>query len=261
MRSSGSPILDLRRPQDLSEQAQRRLLDTLRRYDEDHQRTRADNTAPAARTAGYELAWKLQSAAPEAVDLSSGTQQTQNLDGLDNPRSSAFGRQCLMPRRLVERGVRFVQIYSGGAHNDDNWDAHSDQEANHNLHAGETDKPIAGLIEDLRQRSLLNDTLIVRGGEFGRQPTGSAQGSGRDHNSYGFTLWMAGGGIRGSTSVGTTDELGSSAVDNVLHVKHLHATILTLLGLSPEKLTCYFSGLANSLVGAEGAQPIRAIMV
>lgn len=261
MRSTGSPILDLKRPQDLSERAQRRLLDTLRRYNEDHLRTRADNTALAARIASYELAWKMQSAAPEAVDLSSETQQTQNLYGLDNPRSSAFGRQCLMARRLVERGVRFVQIYSGGAHNDDNWDAHSDMEANHNLHAGETDKPIAGLIEDLRQRGLLKDTLIVWGGEFGRQPTAEyAKGSGRDHNSYGFTIWMAGGGIRGGTSVGTTDELGSSAVDDVLHVRHMHATILTLLGLSPEKLTYYFSGLDNSLVGVEGAQPIWDII-
>jgi hypothetical protein len=172
-----------------------------------------------------------------------------------------LGQNLLLARRMVERGVRFVQIYSGGAHNDDNWDAHTDMEANHNLHAGETDKPIAGLIKDLKDRGLLKDTLIVWGGEFGRQPTAEyATGSGRDHNSYGFTTWMAGGGIRGGTTVGTTDEIGSRAVDDVFHVKHMHATVLHQLGLDPAKLTYFFGGLDNSLVGVEGAQPIWKIM-
>ena len=154
-----------------------------------------------------------------------------------------------------------MQIYSGGAHNDDNWDAHTDMEANHNLHAGETDKPIAGLIKDLKERGLLKDTLIVWGGEFGRQPTAEyATGSGRDHNSYGFTTWMAGGGIKGGTTVGTTDEIGSRAVDDVFHVKHMHATVLHQLGLDPAKLTYFFGGLDNSLVGVEGAQPIWKMM-
>jgi uncharacterized protein (DUF1501 family) len=162
---------------------------------------------------------------------------------------------------MVERGVRFVQIYSGGAHNDDNWDAHTDMEANHNLHAGETDRPIAGLIKDLKERGLLKDTLIVWGGEFGRQPTAEyATGSGRDHNSYGFTTWMAGGGIKGGTTVGTTDEIGSRAVDDVFHVKHMHATVLQQLGLDSSKLTYFFGGLDNALVGVEGAQPIWKII-
>ncbi|MFN9823216.1 MAG: DUF1501 domain-containing protein [Planctomyces sp.] len=261
MRSGGSPILDLQPPQEFAGQPQRRMLDTLRQLNEQHLQTRADNSSLAARIASYELAWRMQSSAPEAVDLSQETHTTQQLYGLDNPRSEKFGRQCLLARRLVERGVRFVQIYSGGAHNDDNWDAHTDMEANHNLHAAETDRPMAALIQDLQERGLLQDTLIVWGGEFGRQPTAEyAKGSGRDHNSYGFTVWMAGGGIKGGVSYGGTDELGSRAVDRECHVKHMHATILTLLGLSPEKLTYYFSGLDNSLVGVEGAQPLWDIM-
>jgi hypothetical protein len=261
MRSSGSPILDLQPPQEFAGQPQRRMLDTLRQLNQQHLQTRSDNSSLAARIASYELAWRMQSSAPEAVDLSQETQGTQQLYGLDNPRSEKFGRQCLLARRLVERGVRFIQIYSGGAHNDDNWDAHTDMEANHNLHAAETDRPMAALIHDLHERGLLQDTLIVWGGEFGRQPTAEyAKGSGRDHNSYGFTVWMAGGGIKGGVSYGGTDELGSRAVDRECHVKHMHATILTLLGLHPEKLTYYFSGLENSLVGVEGAQPLWDIM-
>lgn len=261
MRSQGNPILDLKPPKAIAGSAQRRLLDTLREYNEEHLVSRQDNTNLSARIASYELAYRMQSRAPEAVDLGEETLATQEMYGLHNPRTEKFGRQCLLARRLVERGVRFIQIYSGGAHNDDNWDAHTDMEANHTLHAGETDQPIAALIQDLKVRGLLQETLIVWGGEFGRQPTAEyAKGSGRDHNSYGFTTWMAGGGIRGGTSVGSTDELGSQAMDRVFQVKHLHATILTLLGLNPEQLTYFFGGLDNSLVGVEGAQPIRDVM-
>lgn len=261
MRSSGTPILDLKRPDDLSDSAQRRILNTLRDYNQQHQATRADNSNLAARIASYELAYRMQSEAPEAVDISQETADTQSMYGLNDAKTAAFGRQCLLARRLVERGVRFVQIYSGGAHNDDNWDAHTDMESNHNLHAGETDLPIAGLLKDLKQRSLLDDTLIVWGGEFGRQPTAEyARGSGRDHNSYGFTMWMAGGGIKGGTSIGTTDELGSAAVEDAFHVKHLHATILHQLGFHPESLSYFFGGLDNKLVGVEGAEPIWKII-
>ncbi len=261
MRSSGTPILDLRRPQDLTDAAQRRILNTLRDYNEQHLATRVDNSSLAARIASYELAYRMQSEAPEAVDISQETQFTQNLYGLNGSETSVFGRQCLLARRLVERGVRFVQLYSGGAHNDDNWDAHAGMEQNHNLHAGETDLPIAGLLQDLKQRSLLDETLVVWGGEFGRQPTAEyAKGSGRDHNSYGFTVWMAGGGIKGGTSIGTTDELGSAAVDDVLHVRHMHATILHQMGLDPNNLSYFFGGLDNRLVGVEGAQPIWKII-
>ena len=257
MRSTGTPILDLSRPANLTDSAQRRILDTLRSYNEQHLASRPDNSSLAARIASYELAYRMQSAAPEAVDVSHETEGTQHLYGLNDPKTSTFGRQCLLARRLVERGVRFVQIYSGGAHNDDNWDAHSDMERNHNLHAGETDLPIAGLIKDLKQRSLLDETLIIWGGEFGRQPTAEyAKGSGRDHNSYGFTVWMAGGGIKGGMSIGTTDELGSAAVDDVLHVRHMHATVLHQMGINPNNLSYFFGGLDNRLVGVEGAEPI-----
>jgi uncharacterized protein (DUF1501 family) len=161
----------------------------------------------------------------------------------------------------VERGVRFIQIYSGGAHNDDNWDAHSDIIKNHSKHAGNTDKPIAGLLKDLKRRGLLDSTLVVWGGEFGRQPTAEySEGSGRDHNAYGFTMWVAGGGIKGGTSVGVTDELGSAAVEDRFHVKNLHATVLQQLGLDPNKLTYFYNGLNQKLVGVEGAEPIRQLI-
>lgn len=261
MRSQGDPILDLSPPPELAGGGQRRLLDTLREYNQEHESIRSDNSNLAARIASYELAYRMQSEAPEAVDLSQETQATQELYGLNDPKCSTVGRQCLLARRLVERGVRMVQIYSGGAHNDDNWDAHGDLETNHNLHAGETDKPLAALLKDLKQRDMLKDTLIVWGGEFGRQPTAEyAQGSGRDHNSYGFTMWMAGGGIKGGVSVGTTDEIGSRAVDDTFHVKHLHATILNQMGLDPNKLSYFFGGLDNRLVGVEGAQPIWKVI-
>ena len=261
MRSKGDPILNLSPPEGMSQPVQRELLDTLRRYNEEHQQPRTDNTDLAARIASYELAYKMQSTAPEAVDLSQETEATRALYGLDDKKTAIFGRQCLLARRMVERGVRFVQIYSGGNHNDANWDAHGDLQFNHDMHAGETDKPIAGLIQDLKSRGLLDQTLIVWGGEFGRQPTAEyAKGTGRDHNAYGFTMWMAGGGIQGGVSVGKTDEIGSKAVEDRLHVKHLHATILHQLGLDPNRLSYFYGGLDQKLVGVEGAKPIEKII-
>ena len=260
-RAQGAPILDLDRPADMTEAAQRRLLDTLRSYNEEHLAGHGGNQALASRISSYELAFKMQSTAPEATDLADEPQAIRDLYGLDDKKTGVVARQCILARRLVERGVRFVQIYSGGAHNDDNWDAHGDLLANHNLHAGETDKPIAGLLADLRQRGLLDSTLIVWGGEFGRQPTAEYEkGTGRDHNAYGFTMWMAGGGVKGGISVGKTDEIGSAAVEKPFHVKHLHATILHQLGLDPDRLTYFYSGLDQKLVGVEGAEPIREVM-
>jgi hypothetical protein len=245
----------------MSDAAQRRLLDGLREFNTAHELPRGGNSELAARIASYELAYKMQSTAPEAVDLAQETEETKKLYGLDNPTSEYFGRQCLMARRLVERGVRFVQVYSGGNHNDANWDAHGDLVFNHQLHADETDRPIAGLIEDLKRRGLLDQTLIVWGGEFGRQPTAEyAEGTGRDHNAYGFTMWMAGGGIKGGISYGQTDELGSAAVENKLHVKRLHATVLHLLGLDPNRLTYFYGGLDQKLVGVEGAEPVSELL-
>ncbi|MBA3314145.1 MAG: DUF1501 domain-containing protein [Planctomycetota bacterium] len=261
MRSQGSPILDLERPASLSQDAQRTLLDSLAAYNQVHLADRADNSELAARIASYELAYKMQQHAPEAVDISGETQETQNLYGLDDLKTAEFGKRCLLARRLVERGVRFVQLYAGGAHNDDNWDAHGDLEKNHNYHAGRTDKPIAGLLKDLKQRGLLDSTLIVWGGEFGRQPTAEyAVGSGRDHNAYGFTMWAAGGGIKGGMSVGATDELGAAAVEDPMHVKRLHATILKQLGFDPNRLSYFYNGLDQKLVGVEHTEPIEQIV-
>ncbi len=203
----------------------------------------------------------MQSTAPETIDFTGETAETKNLYGMDEPQTEDFGRKCLLARRLVERGVRFVQIYSGGSHNDANWDAHDDLKNNHDYHAGRTDKPVAALLKDLKRRGMLEDTLVVWGGEFGRQPTAEyAKGTGRDHNSWGFTMWMAGGGIKGGISVGETDELGSIGVGERFHVKQLHATILNQLGIDPNALTYFYAGLDQKLVGVEGAQPIRQVI-
>lgn len=261
LRSKGAPIIDLSTPEGTTRTAQRELLDTLRDTNSEHYATRADNSDLAARINSYELAFKMQQHAPEAVDLSTETEATQKLYGLDNPRTLDFGKRCLLARRLVERGVRFIQLYSGGNHNDSNWDAHGDLEKNHNFHAGNTDQPVAALLKDLKARNLLDETLVVWGGEFGRQPTAEyASGTGRDHNAYGFTMWMAGGGIKGGVSVGTTDELGSVAVDSPFHVKYLHATVLNQMGLDPNKLAYFHGGLDQKLVGVEHVEPIRAII-
>ncbi len=260
LRSAGEPILDLKRPANMSAASQRRFLDTLKEFNTEHLAPRADNSTLAARIASYEMAFKMQSHAPEAVDLSKETEATREMYGLNEKATEDFGRRCLLARRLVERGVRFVQLYSGGAHNDDNWDAHGDLVKNHTHHAGRTDKPIAALLKDLKQRGLLDSTLIVWGGEFGRQPTAEyAKGTGRDHNAYGFTMWLAGGGIKGGQSVGETDELGSAAVVDRYHVKNLHATILHKMGLDPDKLTYFYGGLDQKLVGVEGAELIQKL--
>lgn len=261
LRSKGAPIIDLNTPQGTTRAMQRDLLDALNDINSVHASARSDNTELAARISSYELAFKMQQHAPEAVDFSQETAETQKLYGLDQPRTQDFGRRCLLARRLVERGVRFVQLYSGGNHNDSNWDAHGDLEKNHNFHAGNTDQPVTALLKDLKQRDLLKETLVVWGGEFGRQPTAEyAEGTGRDHNAYGFTMWMAGGGIKGGISVGTTDELGSAAVESPFHVKRLHATVLNQMGLNPNNLSYFHGGLDQKLVGVEHVDPIREIL-
>ena len=257
LRSQGSPILDLENSHGIPRPQQRTMLDHLRTMNEGHLSERYDNTNLAARVASYELAYKMQASAPEAVDVDKEPGHIKDLYGMDGSNTEDFGRKCLLARRLVERGVRFIQIYSGGHHNDNNWDAHGDLVKNHSYHAGNTDKPIAGLLKDLKQRGLLDETLVVWGGEFGRQPTAEyREGTGRDHNSWGFTMWMAGGGIKGGVSVGETDELGSQAVKDRFHVRRLHATILNQLGLDPNNLSYFHGGLDKSLVGVEGAEPI-----
>jgi uncharacterized protein (DUF1501 family) len=260
-RVEGSPINDLTLPAGTTRPLERDLLDTLGRINQRHHAVRPDQHDLAARVAAYELAFKMQAHAPEAVDLSQETAATRTMYGLDENQTRDFGTRCLLARRLVERGVRFIQVYSGGAHDDANWDAHGDLVANHGKHAGATDRPIAALLKDLKQRGLLDETLIVWGGEFGRQPTAEyGEGTGRDHNSYGFTMWTAGGGLKGGVSVGATDELGSNAVEKPLHVKRLHATVLQQMGLDPNRLSYFFRGLDQKLVGVEPVEPIAEII-
>jgi Protein of unknown function (DUF1501) len=261
LRAKGAPLLDLDPPAGTSRELQRELIDAIEANNRAHLATRVAHSELGARIASYELAYQMQKTAPELVDLAQEDQETLDLYGIGKPRTDDFGRRCLLARRMVERGVRFIQLYSGGAHNDDNWDAHGDLEVNHNKHAGNTDQPVAALLKDLKRRGLLDSTLVVWGGEFGRQPVAEYQTStGRDHNSYGFTMWMAGGGIRGGTTVGTTDELGAAAVERPLHVKNLHATVLHQLGLDPNRLSYFYSGLDQKLVGVEHVEPIREII-
>jgi hypothetical protein len=260
LRPHGEPILDLDVQEGMSTAEQRRILDALREQNESHAAVRHDDTELAARIHSYELAYRMQSNAPEAIDLASESAATRTMYGLDDPRTQDFAQKCILARRLVERGVRFIQIYSGGNHNDHNWDAHGDLVLNHTLHAGATDKPIAGLLADLKQRGLLDSTIVVWGGEFGRQPTAEYEhGTGRDHDSAGFTMWLAGGGIRAGVSVGATDELGYRAVERPFHVRNLHATILRQLGFDANALSYSHAGLQQKLVGVAGADPIHEL--
>jgi hypothetical protein len=260
-RHEGAPMLDLARPAGTERAMQRDLLDTLAKINRRHLEARHDNSELAARIASYELAYKMQTSGPEAVELAQESPKTLDMYGIGKKPTHHFGSQCLLARRLVERGVRFVQLYSGGAHENDNWDAHGDLVANHTEHAGETDQPIAALLRDLKQRGMLDETLVVWGGEFGRQPTAEYEkGTGRDHNSYGFTMWLAGGGIKGGVSVGATDEIGSRAVERPTEVKELHATILYQLGFDPNQLTYFYGGLDQKLIGTERVSPIHEVI-
>jgi len=214
----------------------------------------------AARSASYELAYRMQSEAPEAVDLAQETQQTQEAYGLNRTETAEFGRNCLIARRLVERGVRFVQLYSGGGHLEDTWDAHESVEKNHGKHGGEIDQPIGALLTDLEERGLLEETLIFWGGEFGRMPfSEGVDKPGRNHNPYGFSVWFAGGGVKGGMAYGETDELGFAAVTNRVHVHDLHATILHLMGMDHTRLTYFHQGRDDRLTDVYG-NVIREIL-
>ena len=237
-RSEGAPIYHLAPPATIGEKQQRSKLDLLTALNRHYAADKAEETELAARLNSYELAYRMQAAAPEAVDLSQESETTRKLYGLDEKETEKFGTNCLLARRLVERGVRFVQCYSGSG---SGWDAHSDLEGNHAKYCRQTDRPIAGLLTDLKARGLLDTTLVVWGGEFGRTPF-NEKGNGRDHNPWGFTIWMAGGGAKPGTVVGATDEIGLRAVKNRAHVHDIHATILHLLGMDHEKLTYLHNG-------------------
>ena len=240
-RASGTPILDLSPGAGVSQEAQRASLDLLGKMNEEHLRANPGDTELDARIAAYELAYRMQMHAPEVVNISKETEETKKLYGLDNPATEKFGRKCLMARRLVERGVRFIQLYSGGGHGDDTWDAHGDIVYNHKLHAGSTDLPIAGLLKDLKRRGMLEDTLVVWAGEFGRMPI-SQGGKGRDHNPGVQTVWLAGGGVKGGQAIGSSDEVGYKAGNDPYHIRDLHATILHTLGINDLALTYLYNG-------------------
>jgi hypothetical protein len=232
LQTSGDPIPHLNPPAGVSTAQQQGRLDLLYQLNQQHAADRPLQNELEARIASYELAFRMQAQAPEAVDLSQETAETQALYGINERETEPYGRLCLMARRLVERGVRFVQLYHGAGNR---WDAHRGIERNHSENCRTSDKPVAGLLRDLKRRGLLDETLVIWGGEFGRTPM-SEQGDGRDHNPYGFTMWLAGGGVRGGQTIGSTDDAGLHAVEDRLHVHDLHATILYLLGLDHLRL-------------------------
>jgi hypothetical protein len=236
-----TPIFHLKPPTGVTAAQQRNRLDFLKALNERWDADKQDDSELDARIRSYQLAFEMQSAAPEAVDLSQETAETKTLYGFDNPETQEFGRNCLLARRLVERGVRFVELYCGSG---SGWDAHANIESNHGKWCRASDKPIAGLLTDLKQRGLLDETLVVWGGEFGRTPF-NEKGNGRDHNPWGFTMWFAGGGVKAGQTVGTTDEIGLRAVERPAHVHDIHATILWLLGLDHISLTYLHNGRAE----------------
>ena len=250
-RPVGEPILDLAGPIDsVRQRSQLKLLDKLNQR---HLADRPGGSELKARIESYELAYRMQSAAPESVDLSQETETTLDAYGIGRQPTDEFGSNCLVARRLVERGVRFVQLYSGGGHLEETWDAHAGIESNHGRHAPEVDQPIAALLTDLEQRGMLEETLVVWGGEFGRMPFSEGKNApGRNHNPYGFSMWLAGGGVKGGMTYGETDELGFAAEVNRVHLHDLHATILHAMGIDHEGLTYFHQGREESLTDVAG---------
>jgi hypothetical protein len=245
-RSQGTPILNLNRQPQVLESDQRAQLDLMEKLNDEHRKRHPNESEFEARMQSFELAFRMQTEAIEVVDLSRETKQTHTMYGIDNPKSRSYGSKCLMARRLIESGVRFVQVYSDGE-----WDAHSKLTENHTEHCLATDLPIAGLLTDLEQRGLLDSTLVIWGGEFGRMPV-SQNGNGRDHNPNGFLQWMAGAGIKGGVSYGETDEIGYAAVENRVSINDLHATMLHLLGLDHKRLTYFHNGRSYRLTDVAG---------
>ena len=255
VRSKGDPIPNLKRTSDVSDQQQRAQLDLIGKINNEHQKNHPHEKELTARIRSFELAYRMQQEAPECFEIDSEPEHIKSLYGLNEKRCSHFARQCLMARRMVERGVRFVQIYSGGMENARSWDGHGNIQKNHSQFAGETDQPIAGLLSDLEQRGLLKDTLVIWGGEFGRLPVSQLSGgkpTGRDHNPHAGCYWFAGGGSKGGTSYGETDEIGHKAAVNKVEIHDIHATILHLLGMNHKKLTYLHSGRRFRLTDVAG---------
>ncbi len=260
LRPQGEPIDNLKRLSNLTDERQRAQLDLLAKLNRASLGGSAVESELSARIESFELAYRMQTAAPEAFDVSKEPEHVKKLYGLDQPHCAHIASQCMMARRMVERGVRFVQIYSGGMDNQQSWDCHADLVGNHTGFASETDQPVAALLADLEQRGLLNDTLVVWGGEFGRLPVSQKGGKpGRDHNPHAFTVWLAGGGVKGGFHYGETDEIGHKAVVNRVGVHDLQATLLHALGLDHEKLTFKFQGLDQRLTGVEKSRVVQEI--
>jgi hypothetical protein len=257
MRSRGTPIDDIFPARPISEPVEHAARQLLRQLNEGHFQQRGDEIF-AARMRSYELAAKMQRIVPQVADLNQETAFTQALYGIDRPETLDFGQACLLARRLIESGVRFVQLFSGGAFGSPriNWDGHENMRQNHGQEALRIDRPLAGLLRDLRQRGLLDDTLVLFTSEFGRTPftqaKGDVIGEGRDHNQYGFSIWMAGAGLKHGLAYGSTDELGLRAVENPVHWHDLHATVLHLLGIDHERLTYYHNGIQRRLTDVSG---------
>jgi hypothetical protein len=256
LRSGKSPVLDLHPPAGMGGLRERNKLDLINALNEQHRIAgRADDDELAARINAYETAFRMQAAAPEAVDLSKEPEYIKEEYGLNRKECAEYGHRCLLARRLVERGVRFVQVYCGGG---SQWDAHSDLEGNHGKLFARSDQPTAALLKDLKRRGLLDSTLVIWGGEFGRTPMTEGT-SGRDHNPWGFTMWLAGGGVKGGQAIGTTDEVGLRAVEKKTHVNDLHATILHLMGLRHRQLTYLHNGREERLTD-NGGRVLREVM-
>ncbi len=253
LRPTGDPIDNLKLVNQVTAATQRGQLDLLKQLNQLHLQEHHVESDLAARIESFELAFRMQSAAPETLEINQETAQIKQMYGIDDPKCDHFARQCLMARRLVERGVRFVQIYSGGMENQRSWDGHNDIQGNHQQFADETDRPVAALLTDLEQRGLLKDTLVIWCGEFGRLPIAQISDKpGRDHNPHCFTAWLAGGGVKGGFSYGQSDEIGYKAAVNRVHLNDLHATLLHLLGLDHQRLTYQYNGRNFRLTDVAG---------
>ncbi|NQZ58759.1 MAG: DUF1501 domain-containing protein [Lentisphaeraceae bacterium] len=246
--NTATPISNLNPPKGSSAAMQRHKLDFLKKLNENYSQQNPHNSELDARIRNYELAYRMQSEAPEAVDISSEPEHIKEMNGLNDKETQPFGNMCLRARRLAERGVRFIQLYSGAGCK---WDAHDDMEKNHSARFKETDQPISALLTDLKQRGMLEDTLVVWGGEFGRTPM-SEKGDGRDHNPTGFTMWMAGGGTKGGQTIGRTDEFGLYAIEDKMHVHDLHATIMSLMGIDHTNMVYQYKGRPERIDQNEG---------
>jgi hypothetical protein len=249
LRPGASPVRNLDLPPGIELNRRRKTVELIRQLNEAS--LPAGDAELSARIAAYDLAFRMQTEAPEVFDISNETQATLDLYGIGQEQTDDYGRRCLLARRLVERGVRFTVVVSGGGPGNKQWDAHSDIEENHLRMAGETDLPVAGLLTDLKQRGLLESTLVLWGGEFGRSPEAQG-GKGRDHHNLAFTMWLAGGGIRGGQVYGATDAIGLKAVENPCHFRDLHTTLLHQLGFDQNELTYPHLGREERLTLVEG---------